>query len=149
MEETIPRLGRHRTYYIEPSEEILEILQSSAADKKISVNKCDANNVLIACGKNHIINLIENAKDFPVLDIYKLLSVDDFDINNAEIIPTGTYDLDNYIYGYVAGTLNIWTGRTGSGKSTYILQSCINQAVNNGYKTFVFSGELTTPQLKS
>ena len=58
-------------------------------------------------------------------------------------------ELDSHIYGYVEGSLNIWTGLTGSGKSTYIIGSCINESINNGYNTFIYSGELTKSQLKN
>ena len=149
VQEIIPRLGRHRTYYVEPDKETIDELKYAVSQKRIVSSKCDANNVLIACGKNTVLRLINEAKDMPVKDVYRLLESNDFNINETEIIPTGIYELDNYIYGYVMGTLNIWTGRTGSGKSTLIAQSCINQAIDNGYKAFVFSGELTTPQLKS
>jgi len=43
----------------------------------------------------------------------------------------------------------VWTGINGSGKSTIINQVCLLESLNQGYKVFAFSDELTKTQFKN
>jgi hypothetical protein len=149
IKESIVRIGEHRCKIVEPDSEIENKVREFWKEYKHDIKKTDANNVLLACGKQELLNLINNAKEVPIPDVAKLMDCEEFDITKADVLPTGTSDLDSHIYGYVEGTLNIWTGRTGGGKSTYIIESCINEAIDLGYPTFVYSGELTSSQLKN
>lgn len=149
VSEVIPRLGRHRTYYVEPTDEIIEILKHATEEKKIAVQKCDANNVLIACGKNDVITLINNAKDLPSKKLKYLMDSEEIDAQNMIKITTGYKELDKKIYGNVMPCFNIITGYTGAGKSTVSTQMSIISPVECGYNTMVFSGELHEGQLKN
>jgi twinkle protein len=151
IKESVVRIGEHRCKIVEPDDVVENSVRQyyKNISSKLNINKTDANNVLLACGKQEVLNLINNAKEVPIPDVIKLMECKEFDITNAEVLPTGTKDLDRHIYGYVEGTLNIWTGKTSSGKSTYIIKSCINEAINKGYGTFIYSGELTSSQLKN
>ena len=114
-----------------------------------NIDKTDANNVLVACGKQTVLDLINNAEEIPIPDVIRLMECEEFDIKEATVLPTGIKELDSHIFGYIEGSLNIWTGRTGGGKSTFIIQSCLNEAINVGEPTFIYSGELTKEQLKN
>ena len=151
IKESVVRIGEHRCKIVEPDKNIELQVHSfyKKLNPKIDITKTDANNVLMACGKQVVLNLINNAKEVPIPDVVKLMECEEFDITKADVITSGTKDLDAKIYGHVEGTLSVWTGKTGSGKSTYIIKSCINEAINNGYSTFVYSGELTKSQLKN
>ncbi len=149
IKEAIIRIGEHRCKIVTPDIEVENKIKDFYKQYNVDINKTDANNVLIACGKQEVLNLINNAKEVPIPDVAKLMDCEEFDINKAMVLPTGTKELDSHIYGYVEGSLNVWTGRTGGGKSTYIIQSCINEAINIGEPTFVYSGELTSSQLKN
>jgi twinkle protein len=149
IKETTVRIGEERCKVVTPSERVEKAVSDFWKQYNQDINKTDANNVLLACGKQEILDLIANANDVPIPDVIKLMECPDFDINKALVLDTGIADLDNYIFGYVEGSLNIWTGRTGGGKSSFILQSCLDESLNSGYSTFMFSGELTPPQLKS
>jgi twinkle protein len=149
IKETTVRIGEERCKVVDPSERVEKAVSDFWKQYNQDINKTDANNVLLACGKQEILDLIANANDVPIPDVIKLMECPDFDINKALVLDTGIADLDNYIFGYVEGSLNIWTGRTGGGKSSFILQSCLDESLNSGYSTFMFSGELTPPQLKS
>ena len=46
------------------------------------------------------------------------------------------------------GSLNVITGRTGEGKSTILNQFFIGESIRQGYKVFLFSGELTESNAK-
>jgi replicative DNA helicase len=78
------------------------------------------------------------------LDKVKLL-----DIHEVEKIKTGFAEIDDRILGFVMGSLNIITGYNGNGKSTLINQMCISESINQGYKVFAYSPELTSSNLKS
>jgi len=128
--EVIPRLGEYRT----------SVVRSKYKD---------ANVQLFKEGKESIISSIETAVEVPIKNIIDLADAPDFDINNAEKIKSGYNGLDKWIAGFVHGTLDIITGVNSSGKSTLINQMCIAEPLAQGYKTFIYSGELSTGQLKS
>ncbi len=149
--ESAIRVGEHRVKIVEPDKYVEDSVEKyyKTFSENVVIRKTDANNVLLACGKQEVINLINGAKDVPIPDVLKLMDCEEFNINNAEIITTGNVDLDNHIYGHIMSTLNIWTGKTGSGKSVYLINSCIIPAIDQGIPTFIYSGELTTGQLKN
>ncbi len=149
IKESVVRIGEARCKIVEPDSIVEEKVRDFYKQYNKNINKTDANNVLVACGKQEVLNLINNAKEVPIPDVSKLMECEEFDITKAEVLPTGTKELDSHIYGYIEGSLNIWTGFTGSGKSTYIIKSCINEAIDAGYGTFIYSGELTSSQLKN
>jgi hypothetical protein len=149
--ESIIRLGEYRCRIVEPDihieDKVEEYYQSFSSSSHI--RKTDANNVLMACGKQEVINLINNAKEVPIPDVVKLMECPEFNINQAEIVESGIHDIDAHIYGHIMSTLNLWTAKTGNGKSTILLNSCVLPAIDAGYPTFIYSGELTIPQLKN
>jgi hypothetical protein len=149
--ESVIRLGEHRCKIIDPDSTIEDKVEEfyKSLSKNSAIRKTDANNVLMACGKQEVLNLIFNAKEIPIPDVVKLMECPEFDINKAEIFSTGTNELDQHIYGHILSTLNIWTGRTGGGKSTYLIGSCVLPVIDANESTFIYSGELTASQLKN
>lgn len=147
--EALPRLGRHRTYYVESAGDTDERLKTAAAERKIANGKFDANNVLIACGRNDIICLAANAKELPSKKLKYLMDADELDVQNMVKVTTGYKELDRKIYGNVLPCFNIITGYTGAGKSTVSTQMSVISPIENGYNAFVFSGELHEGQLKN
>ncbi|AUN23797.1 hypothetical protein RSJ21_00410 (plasmid) [Clostridium botulinum] len=128
--EVVPRLGEERCW----------IVKSQYKDINIHLYKE---------GKESVLKAITQAKRTPIPDTIYLFDAEDFDINKAEKIETPYKELNKWIYGWVLGTLNVITGINSSGKSTLINQMCIAHPLNLGYKTWVYSGELTASQLKS
>lgn len=108
----------------------------------------DINEILHRHGDKSVLDELSKAKEVDIAGVAKMSQVADFDVYEAEKIKTGVPILDKYIWGFVMGTLDIITGYNGSGKSTLINQMCISEAVAQGYKTFVFSGELTLSNFK-
>lgn len=149
IKETTVRIGEDRCKIVTPPERVENKVLEFWQQYNKSIKKTDANNVLLSCGAEEVINLITNASDVPIPDVIKLMECPEFDITKALVLDTGVADLDNYIYGYVEGSLNVWTGKTGGGKSSFLLQSCLNESLNKGYDTFILSGELTSSQLKT
>ncbi len=128
--EVVPRLGEYRCYIVQGEHK-------------------DINEQLYKEGKANVLKLIAKARDVPISNVVDMAEVADFDINTIEKIKSGINGLDKYISGFVLGSVNVVTGINGSGKSTFINQVCVCEAVNQGYKTFIFSGELTKPQLRN
>lgn len=113
ISECIPRLGNYRCYYVSVTEEIKAQLRQAMEEKRISDCKADANNVLIACGKETVLWLINNAKEMPSKKIKYLMDVEEIDIQNVEKVSTGFSSLDKVIYGSLMGCFTIFTGYTG------------------------------------
>jgi len=129
-EKIIPRLGAWRC------------LECKGIEKDINLE-------LFKHGKEAVLKIIENAKDIPVQDIVDLSDIEDYDISQADGIYSNIKGLDKFIGKYFFGTVNLVFGINGSGKSTFINQVCIAEAIEQGYQTFIFSGELTLPALKN
>ena len=138
--DVIYRLGTWRTYYIEISPE-----DTTPKGARIK----DANEVLYFKGKERVLQYINKPLEIPVENVSDLSKAEDFDIEHAEGLYTGIKELDDQIYKLTFGTLNIITGKSGEGKSVFVNQVAICQAVQQGYDVFVFSGELPAPILRN
>ena len=134
------RLGTWRTYYIEINPE--DTTPNGARIK-------DANEVLYFKGKDRVLQYINKPLEIPIENVSDLSKAEDFDIEHAEGLYTGIKELDDQIYKLTFGTLNIITGKSGEGKSVFVNQVAICQAVQQGYDVFVFSGELPAPILRN
>lgn len=141
INEVIPRLGEWRCKVVDYPEPAIH----KGKKKKLT----DANEVLYFLGTKAIHEMIENAKEVPIKNVVNLAEVKDIDLSKAQGIKSGIKELDKRIAKFFFGTLAVWTGINGSGKSTLINQVGVVEALNQGYKTFVFSGELTKQQLRN
>lgn len=145
VEEVTLRLGEERIYElnipISYKEEILKAVKKE--------DKLDANNVLYTFGKQVVFDLIHNAKEIPISDVIDLFTAEDFDPAKEESITTGWKSVDKFIFGHYNNTISIWTGKTGDGKSTAVLESVIIPSMEQGINSFLFSGELNAGQLKN
>ena len=108
----------------------------------------DINELLHKFGKLAVLKQIEKAST-PALDgVATLDMIEDFDVHEAETLKTGIEYIDEKLVGMVFGSLNVLSGRNGSGKSTILNQIYIAEAIAQGYKTFLFSGELVAGNVK-
>ena len=102
----------------------------------------DANEILLKYGKSQIKECINNAVAIPVeglIDFSDIKPVNRYDIQK---LPTGYKQLDKLLCGGLPfGSVVALTGKTGEGKST-IGSWLIAQALENGHKCFVYSGEM-------
>ena len=108
----------------------------------------DINELLHKYGKLAILKQIEKATTPTLEGVATLDMIEDFDVHEAETLKTGIDDIDTDLIGMVFGSLNVLSGRNGSGKSTILNQIYIAEAINQGYKTFLFSGELVGGNVK-
>ena len=108
----------------------------------------DINELLHKYGKLAVLKQIEKAST-PILEgVATLDMIEDFDVHEAETLKTGIEYIDDKLIGMVFGSLNVLSGRNGSGKSTILNQIYIAEAIAQGYKTFLFSGELISGNVK-
>lgn len=130
LDKVIPRLGLWRCY------------EAKGKEKDINLE-------LFKHGKEAVLKVIEEAKEIPVKDVVDLSEIEFYDITKAEGLYTNIKGLDKFLSKLFFGTVNMVVGINGSGKSTFINQILIAEAIEQGYSTFIFSGELTKPALKS
>lgn len=146
MKKAIPRLGEYRIKIVKPTEDDEEAVYSyyHGFNEKVDIRKTDANNILLACGGARVLALINSAEEIPMESVIDLMDVEEFDIEQTEYIPSGINSLDRQIYGFIDGTLNIWTAYSGVGKTTMISQCCVLEAIDRGESVFWFNAESTT-----
>ena len=108
----------------------------------------DINELLHKYGKLAVLKQIEKASTPTLEGVATLDMIEDFDVHEAETLKTGIDYIDDKLVGMVFGSLNVLSGRNGSGKSTILNQIYIAEAINQGYKTFLFSGELIGGNVK-
>ena len=99
-------------------------------------------------GKLAVLKQFEKAS-IPLIDgVKSTKQISTFNIYEAETIQIGIKKIDDRIIGLPLGSLNVITGRTGEGKSTILNQFFIGESIRQGYKVFLFSGELTESNAK-
>ena len=102
----------------------------------------DANEILLKYGADQIKKCIENAVTVPIDRLIELADVEDVDIFKLEKLQTGIKQLDRLLYGGLPfGGVVLISGKPGEGKSTFASQ-IMNNAIEQGYKCFAYSGEL-------
>lgn len=76
--------------------------------------------------------------------IVDIMEIDDEDEQNVEKISTTFSELNIRLKGgYQFGALNVIAGWQGAGKSTLVNQMIISESIHQGYKVFLYSGEMT------
>lgn len=76
-----------------------------------------------------------------------LSEIEDEDRSKIVSIPSGITQYDRECCGFDKPSLNVWSGNNGSAKSTLLNQIAIN-AVNQGFKVAIYSGELRGKKMK-
>lgn len=143
-----PRLGTFRTFIVEVDDDTKFQLKEACKNGIVRDDKGDANNILIACGRERLQYLVDNAKEIPNSKLVPLMKYEETDIQSMKILSTGFANLDRVIHGTIQNTLTIITGRSGSGKSTVINTMSIIMPIEDGQKVMVYSGEANGSILK-
>lgn len=117
--------------------------------REIDYKGCkDANEILLAYGKEAILEAIENAQEVSQEEIKDMSLVGTFNIEDAEKVSSGFEELDKAMGGgLVFGSLTVLTGKRGEGKSTFA-SMIVSNLINQGVKTFLYSGELMNEMAK-
>lgn len=109
----------------------------------------DANEILQKYGKEQVRICVEHAEQPPIRRVVDLSEVKDINPDDKEKLRTCLWKLDEVLHGGLPfGQLTLFTGKAGDGKSTLANQMIV-YAINQGYKCFVYSGELPGATLKS
>lgn len=123
-----PRLGEYRVKLVKPDEEdeqgVFDFYRNLSKSGTAEIRKTDANNILLARGASRVLALIGQAEEIPVENLVDLMSAEEFDIEKTNYIPSGINDLDRQIYGFIDGSLNIWTAYSGCGRVCRCVQKC-------------------------
>ena len=81
-------------------------------------------------------------------NVWQCLSeIEDEDRSKIVSIPSGITQYDKECCGFDKPSLSVWSGNNGSAKSTLLNQIAIN-AVNQGFKVALYSGELRGKKMK-
>ena len=132
LREVIPRLGEAKC----------SVVKNAGGSKDINIQ-------LYKHGAESVLKLIESAEPVPLDGVISLADVERYNVYDAPKIKSNIAGLDAQIGGFILGTVDIVTGINSSGKSTFINQVMVCEAINQGYKTFIFSGEMPDHQLKA
>ena len=109
----------------------------------------DANEILMKYGKEAVVKAVENAVSLPINRVLQLADVEDMNIFEIDKLQTGIKELDETLYGGIPfGIVCLLAGKRGDGKSTLASQIMAN-AIEQGYNTFAYSGELPNYLYKS
>ena len=140
--EICSRLGVWRTLYVDAPD---TVTLENGTVKKVK----DINEFLYYCGKQKVLDLINDAKELPIYGVADLAKVQDFDIEKEPGLYSGLKSIDKIIYKFLFGSTVLVTGKRGAGKSTFLNQTFICEPLQEGYDVFCFSGEMSNPVLKS
>lgn len=107
----------------------------------------DANAILLKYGPQALVDAVIKAQIQPITHIKELADVESKDLEGMPHIKTGIPEIDRIIGGFYFGQVVLLTGRRGEGKSTFMGQMIV-EALDQGYKTLAYSGELNDYHFK-
>ena len=96
-------------------------------------------------GKKSVLDAIFNAKDL-VGGVIRVADVEGDPLDTERI--QSTFQMLNKVAGgYGLGEVSVVTGKTGHGKSTFVLNEVV-KAIDQGYPTLLYNGELTNNRVR-
>ncbi len=139
--ECVSRLGMARTKVVLPNKEIKNKISEYFSSRKLKIDKIDANNVLVICGKEDVLRMINNAEEVPNPYVVDLMEVEEVDLSSLHKISTGIKALDKKFYGTFDNSFTVITGKSSNGKSCIINTMFIASPLENDETIFIYSGE--------
>lgn len=114
LQKVIPRLGEYRCKLVKPTTEDEQMVEDYYAQYGVEgIRKTDANNILLACGKERVIELIQRAEEIPVKNLKYLMDCEVTNVNEMERTTTGLKGLDDILYGNLFPCFTIYSGVAG------------------------------------
>ena len=114
LNKVISRLGEYKCKIVKPTvEDENKVEEYYSSHGREGIRKTDANNILLACGKERVIDLINRAEEVPVKNLKYLMDCENQDLKDIEKTSTGLDGLDKILYGNLKGCLTIYTGLAG------------------------------------
>ncbi|MCF8012650.1 MAG: AAA family ATPase [Clostridiales bacterium] len=106
----------------------------------------DANVHLYKEGEESVCKAIDKAEDMAG-GIVRVSEVDDYDPRDEERIQSTLPLINEVTGGFGFGEVSIWTGKSGHGKSTFILNE-IASALDQDYPVLLYNGEYTDSKIR-
>lgn len=131
-------LGVSRVKTVQINQAVKDEISKNSNGK---VTKVDANNVLVFCGAETVVKMVNGATYVPNPRLRPLFSYKEIELYDLPKISTGFKAVDKVIYGNFRNSLVVLSGFSGSGKTTAIAKMGIISPLENGEKVMVFSGE--------
>lgn len=141
VKEVVPRLGSWRCKIASCPE-----FYETDDGKRVSIK--DVNETLFHYGKEKVVEIVANAADTPVPSVIDLSDVSPTEYEDVDGVTFGLKNIDGELMRLFFGTLTIISGQPGAGKSSLLTQLMCN-ALDNGVKSWLFSGELPNGVEKS
>ena len=141
LKEVTRRLGEYRC-------RIVEIPETWTKEDGTQIGIKDLNEYLFHAGAQAVRDAINNAREREIETVIDYTKLSDFSIDDVDGIHTGFAELDASLGKIHTGTLNLITGITGSGKSSFI-STLIAQSIEQGFPVWAFSAELSNQLFKS
>ena len=115
IKEATSRLGEYRCKIASPTTDNEDAVEAyyKQFKKSSSIRKTDANNILLAQGPDAVLSIINNAKEIPLESVVDVMDCEPFDIEKTYYIPSSLSTFDKHVYGFIAGTTNVWTAQAG------------------------------------
>lgn len=114
LKKTVSRLGEYKCKIVKPKpDDEDKVEEYYTSHGREGIRKTDANNILLACGKERVIDLINRAEEVPVKNLKYLMDCENQDLKDIEKTSTGLDGLDKILYGNLKGCLTIYTGLAG------------------------------------
>lgn len=136
------RLGENRVKIAEVPTPYVDELTEETIDIK------DVNDLLVNAGKGAVMYMINTAQEAEIESIVDYTDIKKFSMADVDGFKSGFNNLDQLIDKFYVGTTTLITGSGGSGKSSF-LSTLICRAIEQGFPTFVFSGELNNESIRS
>lgn len=124
----------------------VEVEDMNGEKRQVAIK--DLNEYLVRCGKSQVLNSITQANHSPITSVSDLSDVEPIEYENVDGVNFGIAPIDDEIVRLFFSTLTIISGRPGAGKSSILGQLMCN-AMDQGYNTWIFSGELPNGMNKS
>jgi 5S rRNA maturation endonuclease (ribonuclease M5) len=115
ISKVISRLGEYRCRIVKPSKEDEDDVEKyyKGFNANITIRKTDANNILLACGKERILSLVNGAERIPSKNLKLLMDCATENIAEQEKFSFGIDALDRILYGNLFSCFTIYSGKSG------------------------------------
>ena len=108
----------------------------------------DINECLYRLGKEKLKKLFDDVISAPNPNVIDFTEIEDIDWSQVDGISFGLSDVDKILHKMYRGSVNTFFAKPSAGKSSYVNQ-IMAQAIDDGRKVFLYTGELSEPLWKS